>query len=107
MVAPTVLGRIAEHPPGFVDGEQGLSLTDLFDECDAGEDLRGELGTGSAHHRVRSRDDERLKTRLSVFQRPQNGLGPIAAVNVTPQVPLAQRGVRLALSMDSKVSRSP
>jgi hypothetical protein len=31
VVAPTVLGRIAEHPPGFVDGQQGLSLTDLFD----------------------------------------------------------------------------
>src|ERR1035437_6393916 len=92
VVAPTVLGRVAEHPPRFVDAEQGFSLAELLHDFDAGEDLRRKLGTGSAHHRVPSRDDERLKTRLSVFQRPQNGLRPIAAVDVTPQVPLAQRG---------------
>ena len=68
-------------------------LTDRLGERDVREDLGGQARARPAHHGVGGRDDERLEPWLGLFERPQHGLGAVATVDITPQVPLAEHGV--------------
>ena len=94
VVPPAVLGRVAQEPLGLVDREHGLVLAQLLDHLDVGEHLGGQAGAGAAHHGVLVGDDERLEPGLAVLQGAGHGLGAVAAVDVAPEVPFAQRSRR-------------
>ena len=58
MIAPGVLGLIANRLPGAVDRQQRVQLRDLARQRDTGKDLGEECRRGPVHHRVRCGDYE-------------------------------------------------
>ena len=93
MVGPAVLRRVAEDSARALDRQERLAALDLAGQRDVGEDLGHQVRAGAGHHGVVGGDDADLGSGHVRGQPEPAGLGDVPAVDVAPQVPLAQRGV--------------